>query len=99
MGIKMVLCSPTHLHTHTHTHTHTEPTRKQFTVLVIKPDAVQAGKVDEILEKVRFTRTHACTHTPHTHHTHHTHTTHTTYKFSVSEEFCCSCAHSLCLFL
>ena len=31
---------------------HTEPTRKQFTVLVIKPDVVQEGKVDEILEKV-----------------------------------------------
>ena len=29
-----------------------EPTPKQFTVLVIKPDAVQAGKVDEIVEKV-----------------------------------------------
>ena len=48
-----ILCSPTH--------THTEPTKKQFTVLVIKPDAVQAGKVDEILEKVSFTPTH----TPH----------------------------------
>ena len=45
----------------TYTHTHTEPTKKQFTVLVIKPDAVQAGKVDEILEKVSFTPTH----TPH----------------------------------
>jgi hypothetical protein len=30
----------------------TEPTPKQFTVLVIKPDAVQAGKVDDIVEKV-----------------------------------------------
>lgn len=30
----------------------TDPTPKQFTVLVIKPDAVQAGKVDEIVEKV-----------------------------------------------
>ena len=29
-----------------------EPTPKQFTVLVVKPDAVQAGKVDEIIEKV-----------------------------------------------
>lgn len=29
-----------------------EPTPKQFTVLVIKPDAVQAGKVDDIVEKV-----------------------------------------------
>ena len=30
----------------------TEPTPKQFTVLVIKPDAVQAGKVEDIVEKV-----------------------------------------------
>ena len=29
-----------------------EPTPKQFTVLLIKPDAVQAGRVDEIVEKV-----------------------------------------------
>ena len=29
-----------------------EPTPKQYTVLLIKPDAVQAGKVDEIIEKV-----------------------------------------------
>ena len=31
-----------------------EPTPKQFTVLLIKPDAVQAGKVDEILEKASY---------------------------------------------
>lgn len=31
----------------------TEPTHKQFTVMVIKPDAVQAGKIDEIIERVR----------------------------------------------
>lgn len=30
-----------------------EPVHKQFTVMVIKPDAVQAGKVEEILEKVK----------------------------------------------
>ena len=29
-----------------------DPTPKQFTVMVIKPDAVQAGKVDEIVERV-----------------------------------------------
>ena len=32
---------------------HAEPVHKQFTVMVIKPDAVQAGKVEEILEKVK----------------------------------------------
>ena len=31
----------------------TEPTHKQITVMVIKPDAVQAGKVDDILERVK----------------------------------------------
>ena len=31
---------------------HAEPVHKQYTVLVIKPDAVQAGKVDEIMERV-----------------------------------------------
>ncbi len=30
-----------------------EPTRKECTVMVIKPDAVQAGKIDEIVERVR----------------------------------------------
>ena len=30
-----------------------EPTPKECTVMVIKPDAVQAGKIDEILERVR----------------------------------------------
>ncbi len=29
-----------------------EPTHKEFTVMVIKPDAVEAGKVDEIMEKI-----------------------------------------------
>jgi hypothetical protein len=29
------------------------PTHKQFTVMVIKPDAVQDGKVEEILERVK----------------------------------------------
>ena len=33
---------------------HSEPTPKQFTVLLIKPDAVKAGRVDEIVEKVFF---------------------------------------------
>ena len=28
------------------------PTKKQFTVLLIKPDAVLAGKADEIVERV-----------------------------------------------
>ncbi len=32
--------------------TRPDPTRKEFTVMVIKPDAVQAGKIDEIIEKV-----------------------------------------------
>ena len=31
-----------------------DPTPKQITVLLIKPDAVQAGKVDDIVEKVGF---------------------------------------------
>jgi len=30
----------------------TVPQKKQFTVAVIKPDAVKAGMVDEIIEKV-----------------------------------------------
>ena len=30
-----------------------EPVKKQVTVVVIKPDAVSAGKVDSIIEKVR----------------------------------------------
>lgn len=29
-----------------------DPTHKEFTVMVIKPDAVQAGKIDEIIERV-----------------------------------------------
>ncbi len=29
-----------------------DPTPKEFTVMVIKPDAVQAGKIDEIIERV-----------------------------------------------
>ena len=29
------------------------PTKKQYTVMVIKPDAVESGKVEEIVERVR----------------------------------------------
>ena len=32
---------------------YTDPIKKQVTVVVIKPDAVSAGKVDSIIEKVR----------------------------------------------
>ena len=33
---------------------YSEPTKKQVTVLVIKPDIVREGKVDEIIEKVNI---------------------------------------------
>ncbi len=32
---------------------HPAPTLKQYTIMVIKPDAVQAGKVEEIVERVK----------------------------------------------
>ena len=37
-----------------------DPTPKQFTVMVIKPDAVQAGKVDEIIERVCHLHSMCC---------------------------------------
>lgn len=32
---------------------HPEPVKKEITVFVVKPDAVKAGKVEEIIAKVR----------------------------------------------
>ena len=38
--------------------TRPEPTPKQITVMVVKPDAVAAGKVEEIIQQVSVTVTH-----------------------------------------
>ena len=43
---------------------YTVPTKKEVTVMIIKPDIVKAGKVDEMIEQVnKNTHTHITIHT------------------------------------